>query len=344
MYKTDTFGGLVLLNNKCNNNCKYCYENNTGNEFVTTLQIDKFINFLGRNGFNKHLSFFGGEPSFSLPVINDIMNKYKDTHTFSLTSNGLFIDRDDRDIIILRDMANINISIEGTQEAYEKLRGGKVNLKELISKFYERGFKNITFNISLNNNIFDNLDELIDIYEFINKFNFKSHFYSIKSDYGFNLDNKYIESIYYKLKDLKSINKELFHNIIKFNNKNLESELKNDTKVQFLCRFDNKIALSSDGMNLITCAWNKSQSIGVLDETPDKDILDNYFTMIGLNHRSLFHCNECLVDTGYCSISCKYYLDDLITNNKLDELNYNCKFQHMLYNLYLDEVLEYCTQ
>jgi sulfatase maturation enzyme AslB (radical SAM superfamily) len=340
-YLTNKFSSSIIINNKCNNNCKYCYEKNKGDQFVTFYQIEKFIKFLDRNNFKKHITFFGGEPSFSLPVMNLIMDKYSDIFTFSMISNGLFINSNDYELTNLRKMKNISISIEGTEEAYKKLRNSNNDLKEFIRKFYEKGFKNITFNLSLNEYILNNINELLDIYNLIKKFKYKIHFYSLKSAAGFNINEaNMLHIISEKLSLIKELDKELYYDIINYNNdSNIQDISLNNVK--FLCTFDNSISLSSNGLSLTTCAWkNTYLNLGTLNEDSDEDILNNFFTELGLNAIEFYSCNNCDVDPGYCQINCKYYLNSFENTENKKELEFNCKLQHLLYSLFLEEILE----
>lgn len=325
--------GCILLNNICNSNCKYCYENNIGDEIVSLKQVNRFKEFLNDIGCQKHITLFGGEPGINLDILYDIINT-EDDFTYSMISNGSFI-LDNRNLSFLHKV-KLNISIEGTNKVYKILRKDFASIKEFVDKFYSRGFKDITFNISFNKFIFDDIDELIDNANYIYSKGYKIHVYTIKGN-SF-IEEKDLKLIKEKLLIIRERNLNLFLDIIRYNKDYLLFE---GHGVQYLCGYDNKITLNSDGYNIIICAMDKS----VIHNVESKeDLFKKYSESLAINHRSFFPCDSCNVELGYCGISCRPYLEKFKYSD-MSELQLNCKIQFLLYDLYTTEhILQFSNE
>lgn len=325
--------GCILLNNICNSNCKYCYEDNIGDEIVSLKQVNKFKEFLNGVDCKKHITFFGGEPGINLDLLYDIINT-QDDFTYSMISNGSFI-LDNRDLSFLHKI-KLNISIEGTNNAYRNLRRSFLPIKEFIDKFYSRGFKDITFNISFNKFIFDDIDELIDNAKYIYDKGYKIHVYAIKGD-SF-ITEKDLPLIKEKLLLIRERNINLYLDIIRYKK---DYVLFKGHGVKYLCGYDNRITLNSDGYNIVRCAMDKSI---IHDVESDEDLFKKYSESLAINHRSFFPCDSCNVELGYCGISCRPYLEKFKYSD-MSELQLNCKIQFLLYDLYITEhILQFSNE
>ena len=88
---SDTFSIMVLMNNFCNLNCTYCFENKKSkkNEEIS----DTIINHIIENfKLNNDITFTGGEPLLSFNKIQkicDYLEHKKINATFSIVTNGL---------------------------------------------------------------------------------------------------------------------------------------------------------------------------------------------------------------------------------------------------------------
>lgn len=93
----------VMLTQKCNKRCSYCYEQHDKTFGTFTVEkIKKVYDFLKLNSQSpeKYMQFFGGEPLLERPLILDFMRTYKDELAenedmfISMITNGLLLDRE----------------------------------------------------------------------------------------------------------------------------------------------------------------------------------------------------------------------------------------------------------
>ena len=59
----------IYLNTKCNINCDYCFVKKNGS-FMDRQRLEKILRwFVGQEGDEKHIEFFGGEPLLSADLL-----------------------------------------------------------------------------------------------------------------------------------------------------------------------------------------------------------------------------------------------------------------------------------
>ncbi|SFN35827.1 Anaerobic sulfatase-maturating enzyme [Peptostreptococcus anaerobius] len=145
----------ILVTNKCNLSCKYCYEK-TKNEFDLSVDMaDKIIYFIKceiheNNPDKLKIVFHGGEPTLNFDIIKYIISSLEDIKLlkiYEMTSNGFLINTD---IIkyIYEKKINLSISLDGREFDNDLNRvdkNGKGTYKSVI--------KNIESLIKMNVNI-----------------------------------------------------------------------------------------------------------------------------------------------------------------------------------------------
>ena len=297
----------VIINNACDKRCKYCYEKNTGDKSLTIDNIDNIVNkFINLDIWNRHMSFFGGEPTLSLPVIRRAYEKYHNELIFSIITNGYFLNLNVSDYEFMRNFSSVNISLEGTEKCYNILRNGN-NLKEQLKKIIDLGWNNIIINISINGYIKNDIDEFVNNIRYIKDNNLKTHLYMIKGD-DFFVDN--VDYLTF-LKYVKDKDEEIYNEIIMNDN--------NVSDTEFLCTFDDKIHINPDG-EFIKCA-----RLGEVYDIDLNDINLSWVKNIASNHKSLYEgCSTCEVEIGKCQTSCPALIKELLQNNDVDMLNKLC--------------------
>lgn len=148
----------ILSTLKCNARCKYCYE--LGNKIrrvnMSNKTINNTIKLIVENYENNHQSvnigFFGGEPFYYQEAYDKIFTKLKELgipYTSNFISNGyLFDDKTIDKMINLYNCKNGQVTIDGTEENYNKI-------KNYIYKDDPSPFKTVINNIKnlLKNNI-----------------------------------------------------------------------------------------------------------------------------------------------------------------------------------------------
>ena len=135
----------LLLNNICNLNCTFCIRGAQSSKEI--LDVNKLKNILHNNDFSKyHLLLTGGEPSLHRELTNIITLCKPHFKGISVNTNGvesLWIDKlKDNDI-------HVQISLDGTREYHNCLRGGKIDVYDSILHTIEKlNTKDIRYNIS----------------------------------------------------------------------------------------------------------------------------------------------------------------------------------------------------
>lgn len=139
----------LILTEKCNLKCKYCYEkslnefdNNLKNKFkfdysdpaVSVVSLTNLKNFLKKDK-NPILVFYGGEPLLMIDKIIQIIDFLKDLNVkYRMQTNGIFLDK--IPIKYLKKIDKILISLDGGKRITNFYRGKGV---------YEKVVKNLKF-------------------------------------------------------------------------------------------------------------------------------------------------------------------------------------------------------
>jgi uncharacterized protein len=142
----------LVLSEKCNLNCSYCFEGIKSDPRV--LAFNKAIERLIKLPDNTGIEFYGGEPLLQIPLIKQIMDWIKQNgriFKFSMTTNGQIIPGDVFIDDYLSHFEHIRLSIDGPEEVHDRNRGKgsfkkAINfLKKLNSTGYNKIYLNPTF-------------------------------------------------------------------------------------------------------------------------------------------------------------------------------------------------------
>ena len=137
----------------CNLNCSYCFASQGkyhGERAVMSLEVGKrAIDFLIENSGtrrNLEVDFFGGEPLMNFEVVKGIVayareieGKYNKNFRFTLTTNGVLIDKDVIDFAN-RECHNVVLSLDGRKEIHDRFRvdySGRGSFDRIVPKFKE---------------------------------------------------------------------------------------------------------------------------------------------------------------------------------------------------------------
>lgn len=112
---------IIHLTDKCNLNCKYCYENKK-NMDISFENIKRIIDYEIRQK-NKYaqIVFYGGEPLLKKQLIKDTINyinsqKSKTRFLYGMTTNGTLLDDEFIELIKQNDFVTIGYSFDGTEK------------------------------------------------------------------------------------------------------------------------------------------------------------------------------------------------------------------------------------
>lgn len=137
----------------CNLRCRYCFaaQGDFGGErMLMPLEVAKSaIDFLIKHSGSRHnleLDFFGGEPLMNFDVVRQtvayarsIEKQYNKNFRFTITTNGLLLNRDNIDFIN-REMSNCILSLDGRKPVNDRLRvrvDGSGCYDTIVPKFQE---------------------------------------------------------------------------------------------------------------------------------------------------------------------------------------------------------------
>jgi len=117
------------LTEKCNLNCKYCYEGEKGSRELSFSDIKRVLDREVESGRkNCQIGFFGGEPLLKKELIYEVVN-YADLleksndikFSYTITTNATLIDRDFIKLVKKKDFL-VGISLDGNKETHNKNR------------------------------------------------------------------------------------------------------------------------------------------------------------------------------------------------------------------------------
>lgn len=123
------------ITERCNLRCSHCYQENYGGEELSFTQLvgilDQYKNLLqtwksetGRR-VPGHVSVTGGEPFLRKDLFDlmKLLSSKKDLFTFSLMTNGYFIDEKIAKKLRKLGLRSVQVSIEGKKGTHDQIRG-----------------------------------------------------------------------------------------------------------------------------------------------------------------------------------------------------------------------------
>lgn len=133
---------LLFVTDKCNLNCDYCFNNETGRDLDINMGKMAVDFMIRENAFSKNdskgICFFGGEPLLKFNLIKDLIEYSKikrgDLH-YAIVTNGTIFNREISEYLSNNNV-KIVLSIDGckkSQDTHRKLSNGKGS-HDLISK------------------------------------------------------------------------------------------------------------------------------------------------------------------------------------------------------------------
>lgn len=121
---------VILPTTKCNAKCYYCYESKYNKLDMTFETADKVIKYIKKSikGNRTNILWFGGEPFCNPQIIKYIAsNLRKEGIEFvsrTISNGSLFTSIDDiEEIIKVTNLKSAQITLDGTKETYEKIKG-----------------------------------------------------------------------------------------------------------------------------------------------------------------------------------------------------------------------------
>ncbi|MCP3964803.1 MAG: radical SAM protein [Lentisphaerae bacterium] len=155
----------LIVSNKCNMNCTYCYANG-GNyhlrESLMNAQMATsiFDHFLNHFGAIRQVLFFGGEPLLAVPVIEAVCNHAKSLlrkkripkmPKFATVTNGTLIEDSDSFVEVAKKYnIAVTVSLDGPEKLNDKsrkMKNGEGSFQKIINGFHRLNKEKIPYSI-----------------------------------------------------------------------------------------------------------------------------------------------------------------------------------------------------
>lgn len=122
---------IIILTEKCNLNCSYCYEQHKGNDFMALEMGDKIVTFINKyinedkvlDSRSISINFNGGEPLMNYEVLKEQLLLFKGNgiDDFTISTNLVLADKEKLDFLYNQG-ASLHISLDGPKEAHDLYR------------------------------------------------------------------------------------------------------------------------------------------------------------------------------------------------------------------------------
>ena len=194
----------IFVNEMCNFRCVYCYEENNGGEIARST-LDGIVCFLKSliETTTKRIviSWFGGEPLLSAPIIADFMknirSEFKDLLIVStITTNGFLLDSEMYSLLKSVGINDYQITVDSFEhDAFRKTRSGDPSFDKIIENIHTILNSDqpslVHLRININPAIYGRIYEFLDyVKSFANEY-ITIHFHPI-SDMGGDISSSLI--------------------------------------------------------------------------------------------------------------------------------------------------------
>jgi uncharacterized protein len=146
------FSGIVVLNLDCNLACSYCYEDNfRGRHYMSSTTADLLVETIQHNqieqGRNVTLTFYGGEPLLSIPLIKTISSKLQQAaekqgtkFRFTLVTNGTLFSHGVAEDLLPLGLFGAKFTLDGPRHIHDQCRpfvSGKGSFDIIVNNIKE---------------------------------------------------------------------------------------------------------------------------------------------------------------------------------------------------------------
>lgn len=116
------------LTHECNLRCKHCYQDDYSKDLKIEQLEDifyQYLNYIKDNNYKGHINFTGGEPFIKREELFNLLNLCdKHNITYGILTNGTMINKElISEIKTLKNLRFIQMSLEGTQQVNDDIRG-----------------------------------------------------------------------------------------------------------------------------------------------------------------------------------------------------------------------------
>ena len=308
-YLRECYEYIMFPTTTCNARCFYCYENPMKKMPMTIDMAERVARYIMKKAPDKNrtigLRWFGGEPLFNMKVMRYIMNLIK-AHGYEITtsiiSNAyLFDEKIVKEAIDEWHLTNIQITLDGTEEVYNKAKNYIYKNQEENSPF-KRVIRNIGLlaetgiNVVIRMNTdMHNVEDLKDLVRYLkelypNYHNLTTYCYPLFEDPENPRTDEQNDELYSKLWELEEVMKDCGF---------MPKSDVLDNQIQFIhCMVDNGgcINIHPDGTLGVCEHYIDSDNWGHIDEDSN-EVIDDW---------SVIHSWREYVKSDICS-TCPIY-------------------------------------
>ncbi len=161
----------LVMTNKCNLNCIYCYENNKSNNKLSVERCKEIIaEYLNKEEYDEvEIDFFGGEPFLEFETIKEVCewvwsNEWKNKYIFFATTNGVLVKGDVKEWLRKnKQYFWVSLSLDGTQESHNINRSNSFDKIDLA--FFKECWPEQTVKMTISKETIDKIyDNIIYIH------------------------------------------------------------------------------------------------------------------------------------------------------------------------------------
>jgi len=341
---------IIHLTEACNLRCKYCYENNYYNKINKEISFENIKLIIDREA-NKdkgicNIVFYGGEPLLKKDLIYKTVEhaKSKKTRTkfyFSMTTNGVLLDKDCIRYLKNNDFISISYSIDGDEithnenRIFENGKGSFETVKENAVNLLKE-FKNVIAMMVINKN---NVQELSNNIKYLYDLGFET--LNTQFDYSEDWNDEDLVIIEEELKKVTE-----FYYSVMLSGKNInisgfDEKIKTHIDKKFDCnesclRENKSVNVGVDGKFYFCMqfVYNDEYIIGDCQNGVDNELRKALLLKIGKENEE---CKDCLIKTR-CKhkCPCKNYI---LTDDVNGVSPVVCEFERLYIRL-ADELAE----
>lgn len=160
LYMSTTLNITITTTLKCNAQCIYCYEKGVKQVDIYENAEENIINFIKKYSDIKevHLTWFGGEPLLNINFMDRLSNRLLEEgirfSSYIITNGSLLSDEIINNKLQFWNVENIQITLDGTKEIYEKrkryLQASEGEFYKILNNISKTAQKGIFIHIRLN--------------------------------------------------------------------------------------------------------------------------------------------------------------------------------------------------
>jgi uncharacterized protein len=175
----NSFSPILAITTGCDLRCVYCYEENIPVDVMSDSTIDEVTGWIGRKVQERRLHslspiLFGGEPLTAfrqacrlMEKLNVVVRTAGAEVTYTMSTNGVLMDRERTQALVDRDLAYVQISLDGPREVHDARRrfhDGSGSFDTILRNLHEAvDLVNVTIKVNVDRHNVGHLPQLLEL-------------------------------------------------------------------------------------------------------------------------------------------------------------------------------------